>query len=64
VKPFLASAAVLSLSIALARVRQRQPRVGDNGPATKAEINDPIAIALDGSKTLYIVQYDGGNQKG
>lgn len=56
---FLASAVVLSLGIALAQVRGRQPRVGDNGPATKAEINDPEAIALDGSKTLYIVELDG-----
>src|ERR1700722_5399726 len=58
-KLFLASAVGLSLWIALAQVRGRQPRVGDNGPATKAEINDPQSIALDGSKTLYIVQGDG-----
>jgi streptogramin lyase len=32
------------------------PRAGDNGPATKAEINDPEAIAVDGSKTLYIAE--------
>jgi streptogramin lyase len=58
-KLFLASAVGLSLWIALAQVRVRQQRVGDNGPATKAEINDPQSIALDGTKTLYIVQGDG-----
>ncbi len=55
-KLLLASAALLFLWIAFAQVSERQPHVGDNGPATKAEINDPQAIALDGSKTLYIVQ--------
>jgi hypothetical protein len=43
-KLFLASAVVLSLWIALAQVRER---------------HDPMAIALDGSKTLYIVQRCG-----
>jgi len=59
VKLLLASTAVLSLWIALAQVRERQRPVGDNGPATKAEVNEPEEIALDGSKTLYILQDDG-----
>src|SRR5580698_5672011 len=58
-KLLLASTAVLSLWIALAQVRERQRPVGDNGPATKAEVNEPEEIALDGSKTLYILQDDG-----
>ena len=29
---------------------------GDGGPATKAAVNDPTAIAIDGSKFLYIVE--------
>ena len=55
---FPAFAALLSLWIAFAQVGERPSRsaIGDKGPATKAEINDPNAIALDGSRTLYIAE--------
>ena len=56
-----ASAALLLLCGAFAQVEDRRPTrlPGDNGPATKAEINDPQAIAVDGSKALYIVEEGG-----
>ena len=34
-------------------------RPGDSGPALKAEISAPQAIAVDGSQTLYIAENDG-----
>jgi sugar lactone lactonase YvrE len=34
---------------------------GDNGPATAAQLNSPIGIALDSAGDLYIA--DGGNQR-
>jgi sugar lactone lactonase YvrE len=58
VKLVAAFTALLSLWIAFAQVNQPTPRVGDGGPATRAEINDPYAIAVDGSKTLYIAETD------
>jgi hypothetical protein len=58
VKPLILPAAFLSLWIAFTQVEARQPalRPGDNGPATKAAISDPAAVAVDGSKALYIVE--------
>jgi hypothetical protein len=55
-KQLLAVGALLSLWIGFAQVDRQPIRVGDNGLATKAEIDDPEAIALDGSKTLYIAE--------
>jgi len=40
----------------LAVFAQSAQRPGDGGPASKAEINDPVAIAVDGSNTLYIAE--------
>src|SRR5689334_2793447 len=31
-------------------------RPGDNGPAIKAQIREPAAVAVDGSHTLYVVE--------
>jgi hypothetical protein len=58
VKLLILPAACLSLWIAFAQVEARQPalRRGDNGPAIKAEVREPTAVAVDGSKTLYIVE--------
>ncbi len=55
-----AFAAALFVWMAFAQVEERQPtkRPGDDGPATKGEINDPGAIAVDGSRTLYIAESD------
>jgi len=55
---FLALACAMSLLAAYAQVEQRPqiPRADDHGPATKAEVNDPEAIAIDGSQTLYIAE--------
>ena len=33
--------------------------VGDGGAATKAEINGPQGIAIDGAKSLYIIEEIG-----
>lgn len=57
-KLFAAVAALLSLWIVFAQVENRDTvaRVGDHGLATKAAINDPQAIALDGSQALYIAE--------
>ena len=49
------------LWIAFAQAEGHQPKlgVGDNGLATDAEINAPLAIAVDGSRTLYIAEFLG-----
>lgn len=52
-KPF-ATFAALCLLLSFGRADEGHSP-GDGGPATKAEISDPGAIAVDGSKTLYIV---------
>src|SRR5215475_12891178 len=51
-------ATLLPLEVTIAQVGQNLVvnRPGDGGLATNAEINDPQAIALDGSKFLYIVE--------
>jgi DNA-binding beta-propeller fold protein YncE len=58
VKLLTVAAFLLVLSTMFVRGEHRQltRRAGDQGPATRAEINDPTAIAVDGSKTLYIVE--------
>jgi sugar lactone lactonase YvrE len=32
---------------------------GDNGPATAADLNQPVALALDTSQNLFIAEYEG-----
>jgi sugar lactone lactonase YvrE len=39
--------------------RPRTVRYGDNGPATKAVINGPTAVAVHGTSTLYIAEAFG-----
>lgn len=52
---FIVAACIVAASTAQAAAsKERHP--GDNGPATRAEVNDPTAIAVDGSETLYIVE--------
>ena len=57
----LAPVVVLFLWIAFAQKETRQANagVGDNGLATNAELNAPLAIAVDGSQTLYIAEFLG-----
>ncbi len=47
-------AILLGLGAAFAQVRSGRP--GDHGPAVKAEISDPQAIAIDDTRTLYIAE--------
>jgi hypothetical protein len=58
VKLLTAAAVLLALSTTFVEGEHRRltRRVGDHGPATRAEINDPRAIALDGAGGLYIVE--------
>ena len=52
---FIAAAfAATAPSVRAAGSGGRQP--GDNGLAVKAQVNDPTAVAVDGSKKLYIVE--------
>jgi sugar lactone lactonase YvrE len=32
---------------------------GDNGPATAAQLNQPVSVALDSSQNLFIAEYEG-----
>ncbi len=38
----------------------RQGFSGDGGPATKASLNHPVAVAIDGAGNQYIADYDNG----
>jgi DNA-binding beta-propeller fold protein YncE len=58
VRPLSVFAALACLITAFGQSEARRPtpRTGDHLPATQAEINDPLAIAVDGSQTLYIAE--------
>lgn len=51
-------AILLSSAVAFSEVCSGQAisRPGDSGPAVKAEISDPQAVAIDSAGTLYIVE--------
>ncbi len=52
---------LLALGVAFVQICSSQVihRPGDSGPAVKAEINDPQAVAIDGARTLYVAENDG-----
>jgi DNA-binding beta-propeller fold protein YncE len=49
------TAGIVMLALPLAR--PARPVSGDGGPATAAAINGPCSIVVDGSQTLYVVEY-------
>ena len=54
----LASLFFLEVALSQGDVHKAAQRVGDNGLAIRAEIEDPVGVAVEDSQTLYIAEHD------